>query len=106
MLTQLKLLLGITDNNTDSLLNLLLKIAEDLALRTLNPFEEDIDSLVLPYKYNYLVVQMAKNMHDSLGSEIVKSYSENGLSISYRDLQNGVSKELLNQLIPKAKALM
>ena len=106
MLTQLKLLLNITDTSKDSLLNLLLKIAEDLALRTLNPFEEDIDSLVLPYKYNYWVVQVAKNMYDSLGSEIVKSYSENGLSISYKDLQNGVSKELLNQLVPKAKALM
>lgn len=106
MLTQLKLLLNITDTSQDSLLNLLLKIAEDLALRTLNPFEEDIDSLVLPYKYNYWVVESAKNMYDSLGSEIVKSYSENGLSISYKDLQNGVSKELLNQLVPKAKALM
>lgn len=106
MLTQLKLLLNITDNSKDTLLNLLLKIAEDLALRTLNPFEEDIDSLVLPYKYNYWVVQASKNMYESMGSDNVKSYSENGLSISYRDLQNGVSKELLNQLVPKAKALM
>jgi len=105
MLSQLKLLLGITDTSKDTLLNLLLKMATDLALRTLNPFEDDIDALVLPYKYDYWVVRATKEMYQNLGSETIKSYSENGLSITYADTLNGVSKALLSELVPKAKAL-
>jgi hypothetical protein len=105
MLTQLKLLLGITDTSKDTLLTLLLNIAADKALRVLFPFEENVDELVLPNKYNYWVVQAAQQMYQSLGSEQIQSYSENGLSISYRDIQSGISGGLLNELIPNAKAL-
>jgi len=105
ILSQIKLLLGITDTSKDSLLNLLIKIATDKALRAINPFEDDFDSLVLPAKYNYWLVQAVQQMYQSLGSEIVSSYSENGLSISYRDIENGISLGLMNELTPKAKAL-
>lgn len=105
MLSQIKLLLGITDSSKDTLLNLLIKIAKDKALRTLNPFEEDFDALVFPMKYDYWIVSAVQEMYQALGSEIVSSYSENGLSISYKELQGSISKDLLGELIPKAKAL-
>jgi plasmid maintenance system antidote protein VapI len=105
MLSQIKLLLGITDTTKDTLLNLMIKIASDLALRTINPFEDDIDSLVLPYKYDLWVVQAVQQMYNNLGSESIKAYSENGLSITYQDFVSGISSSLLGQLIPKAKAL-
>lgn len=105
MLSQVKLLLNITDTSKDNLLNLLIKIAKDIALRTLNPFEDDIDILVLPFKYDYWVVQAVQQMYQNLGSENIKSYSENGLSITYADLVSGISSSLLSQLVPKAKAI-
>jgi len=105
ILSQIKILLGITDTSKDSLLNLLISIAIDKALRTIYPFEEDFDSLVLATKYNYWIVQAVQQMYQALGSEIVASYSENGLSISYKDIENGISLGLLNELTPKAKAL-
>lgn len=105
VLSQLKLLLGITVTTYDTLLNLLIGIATDKALRTINPFEDNFDILLLPEKYNYWVVQASQQMYLSLGQEIVNSYSENGLSISFKELQSGISKELLNELIPKAKAI-
>lgn len=108
MLSQLKLLLGITDTTKDALLNYLIKVAKDLALRTKNPYatSDEFARLVLPIELNYWVVSAAQQMYQMLGSEVVSSYSENGLSITYKDLQSGVSKELLNQIIPKAKAPM
>ena len=105
MLSDIKLLLNITDTSKDTLLNLMIKIAKDVALRTLNPFEDGIDVLILPYKYNYWVTQAVQQMYQNMGSENIKSYSENGLSITYADLLSGISSSLLSQLVPKAKAL-
>jgi hypothetical protein len=102
MLSDLKLLLGITVTTQDSLLNLLLEMADDLAKRTLYPFTVDISVIVLPSKYNMWIVQASKEMYQNMGNESVRSYSENGLSITYKDLTSGISKDLLSQLIPKA----
>ncbi len=101
MLNDLKVLLGITDNSKDTLLNLLLTISKDLALRTIYPFKQDTSALILPLKYEYWAVLAAKEMYQNMGNEAVQSYSENGLSITYRDLSSGVSNSLLNQLVPK-----
>lgn len=105
MLSQIKLLLGITDSSKDALLNLLIEIAKDRALRILHPFEENFDTLLFPNKYDFWVVSAVQQMYQALGSEIVNSYSENGLSISYKELQGSISKDMLGELIPNAKAL-
>lgn len=104
MLTKLKLLLNITDSSQDNLLNLLLELAIDKALRTLYPFEAT-DDKILPVKYNYWVIEASKQMYQALGSEQIKSYSENGLSITYADMESGISVSLLNELVPFGKAL-
>ena len=101
MLNDLKVLLGITDNSKDDLLSLLLETSKDLALRTMYPFKQDTSDLVLPLKYEYWAVLAAKEMYQNIGNEAVQSYSENGLSITYRDLSSGVSNSLLNQLVSK-----
>lgn len=101
MLANLKTLLSITSSDYDDLLNLLITIAKDLAKRTIYPFEVEFDEIVLPHKYDYWVVLAAKEMYQNLGNESVRSYSENGLSITYNELQGGISKSLLGQLTPK-----
>lgn len=101
MLSNLKLLLGITDNSKDELLSLLIDIAKDTALRKMYPFAEDISDKLVPLKYEFWVVQAAKEMYQNMGNENVVRYSENGLSIEYKDLINGISNDLLNQLPSK-----
>lgn len=101
MLSNLKLLLGITDSSKDDLLSLLIQVAQDTALRKMYPFAKDISDKIVPLKYELWVVQAAKEMYQNLGNENVKRYSENGLSIEYKDLINGISNDLLNQLPSK-----
>lgn len=101
MLSKLKLLLGISDDSKDDLLELLIEIANDVAKRNIYPFEDDLDEIVLGTKYDYWIIQASKEMYQNLGQENVKRYSENGLSIEYTDLVNGLSYDLLCQLVPK-----
>lgn len=101
MLSKLKLLLGISDTSKDDLLELLMEIANDIAKRNIYPFVDDLDEIVLGTKYDYWIIQASKEMYQNLGQENVKRYSENGLSIEYTDLVNGLSYDLLCQLVPK-----
>lgn len=101
MLSKLKLLLGISDTSKDDLLELLMEIANDIAKRNIYPFVDDLDEIVLGTKYDYWIIQASKEMYQNLGQENVRRYSENGLSIEYTDLVNGLSYDLLCQLVPK-----
>ena len=101
MLNNLKKLLSITDTSKDDLLNLLLEISIDLAKRTLYPFVVEYEEIFLSHKYDYWCVLAAKEMYQNMGNESIRSYSENGLSISYKDLTSGISNDLLKQLVPK-----
>lgn len=101
MLSKLKLLLGISDASKDDLLELLMEIANDIAKRNIYPFVDDLDEIVLGTKYDYWIIQASKEMYQNLGQENVRRYSENGLSIEYTDLVNGLSYDLLCQLVPK-----
>lgn len=101
MLSKLKLLLGISDASKDDLLELLMEIANDIAKRNIYPFVDDLDKIVLGTKYDYWIIQASKEMYQNLGQENVRRYSENGLSIEYTDLVNGLSYDLLCQLVPK-----
>lgn len=103
MLSKLKLLLGIATSDTtkDSLLELLIENATELAKNTLYPFVEDIASIELGSRYNTWILNASKEMYQNLGQENVKSYSENGLSISYAEMSSGVSYDLMSQLVPK-----
>lgn len=105
MLDKIKLLLNITGTSSDNLLELLLDIATDKAKILLYPFVNDISFVDLGSKYNYWIIQAVQQMYNSLGNETIKSYSENGLSISYAELQSGISVNLLNELIPYVKVL-
>lgn len=101
MLIKLKLLLGISDTSKDDLLVLLMEIANDIAKRNIYPFVDDLNTIVLGTKYDYWIIQASKEMYQNLGQENVRRYSENGLSIEYTDLVNGLSYDLLCQLVPK-----
>ena len=69
--------------------------------RNVYPFVEDLEYIELGTKYDYWIIQASKEMYQNLGNENVKRYSENGLAIEYTDLVNGLSYDLLSQLVPR-----
>lgn len=105
MLNDIKLLLGITDTSKDDLLTLLIRIAQNVWKRNTYPFSKDLESIAFPSSRNDWTTQAVQQMYNSLGSETVSKYSENGLSIEYRELVNGIANSLLNEIIPNAVAI-
>lgn len=91
--------IDVNDTSKDELLKTMIEIAQSLALRKLYPFH---DINILPIKYDYWVIQAVGEMYQSLGNETIASYEENGLRISFREMESGVSQSLLNSLIPQA----
>lgn len=100
-LAKLKLLLGISDASKDALLTLLMELSYDVAKRNVYPFIEDLEYVELGTRYDSWILQASKEMYQNLGNENVRKYSENGIAIEYTDLVNGLSYDLLSQLIPK-----
>lgn len=87
MLAKLKLLLGISGNGKDDLLNLVIAMAQDdfCALAGLDEYNVDGDAVVL---------KMACVKYNSLGSEGLNNQSYNGLSESYSGYDNDIIKSI------------
>jgi len=99
-IAKIKIPLGISDTSQDDLLGYLLDQVEDVA-KSLVYFSEEYDELPFPTKYDWWSVRATVEMYNHKGQEGVRSYSENGLSITYEDMKSGLSNGLLNQLTPR-----
>lgn len=80
MLDSVKLLLGIKDNESDELLELLIEFAES-KLRAYLP--QSISTI--PYDLEYIVTELTISRFNRLGNEAMSSYSQEGESITYSD---------------------
>jgi len=78
MLTQVKLLLGITDTSKDALLTLLIENCSDEAVAYCNLPEYD-------EKLDRIVVKMVIQTYNRIGSEGVAAQSFSGVSESFID---------------------
>lgn len=96
---RLELLGNKTDTSKDDLFNLKLKQAKYIALETLYPFDKEIDELPIRIAKDWQV-RCAIELYNMIGEEGIISYSENGLS--YTKNTGLISKELMEELIPKA----
>ena len=83
-------------------LEALLEDTKNIALSNLYPFE-DWSEMELPKKYYNWQIRASVELFHFLGYEGIKSYSENGLSFSR--MEDGISSDLLDELIPKAGKL-
>lgn len=90
MLEQIKLLLGISDNSEDILINLLIEICEEEAFAYCNlpEYDERLDKIVL---------QMVIQSYNRLGTEGVASHSFSGVSESYIEGYSLNIKRALNR---------
>ena len=87
-----------TDNETyEKVLNRLLDDSKYIALSLRYPYQ-DYSSLELPKKYNNWQLRCCEELYNGIGTEGIKSYSENGLSWT-RD-SGYVSYELRGEIEP------
>lgn len=78
MLNELKLLLGITDNDRDELLKLLISLATQRLRHKLGGIEP-------PDELNYIIVDVVVARFNRIGSEGLSSHSVEGESLSFTD---------------------
>ena len=87
-----------TDNETyEKVLNRLLEDSKYVALSLKFPYEDYSDK-ELPKKYNNWQLRCCEEIYQSIGTQGLKSYSENGLSWT-RD-SGYISYELRNEIEP------
>lgn len=96
---RLEILENIEDNSKDEIFKQKLKQAKYIALETLYPFDKTIETLPLRVENDWQI-RCAIELYNKMGEEGYTSYSENGLS--YTKNTGLVSKELMEELIPKA----
>lgn len=97
---RLEILGDITDDSKDDIFTLKLNDAECIALDTLYPFNNEIQELPNLKRLKLWQARCAIELYNAMERYGVLSYSENGLSVSY--LTSLVSKELIDELVPKA----
>lgn len=87
-----------TDNDTyTNVLNRLLEDSKYVALSLRYPYQ-DYSELELPKKYNNWQLRCAEELYNSIGTQGIKSYSENGLNWT-RD-SGYISYELRGEIEP------
>lgn len=88
MLDKIKILLGLTDDSKDELLNILIALCKDEAIDfcNLSVYSSKLDSAV---------IAMVIERYNKLGTEGVSSVSTNGIK---EDYENGYSEIVLSKL--------
>jgi len=97
---QIRIPLKIEAGAEEDLLNYLMDQVIDIAKSTIYPFE-DTSLITLPEKYDGWTMRACVQLYNHMGQDGVKSYSENGLTITYDFLQNGISSSTLAELTPR-----
>lgn len=95
---RLEILNDIDNTSKDEIFLSKLDDAKWIALDTLYPFNKEITEL--PDRYLNWQVRCAIELYELIGQNGYISYSENGLS--YSRASEYVSKQLMNELTPKA----
>lgn len=96
---RLEILDDSSNTEQDNIFKLKLKQAKYIALETLYPFDKNITEIPVRIAEDWQV-RCAIELYNKMGEEGYTSYSENGLS--YTKSTGLISKELMEELIPKA----
>lgn len=90
MLDKLKLLLNISDNDSDDLIKLLITLCKEEAYVYCN-FDEYDDTL------DYIVIQMVIERYNRIGSEGTTAQSSSGASATYDSFYSQKVERMLNK---------
>ena len=97
---RLELLGNSNDTTKDEIFLDKLNDAKVLALNTLYPYNDEIDTLPNNVRLRNWQVRCAIELYNAMERVGVQTYSENGLSVSF--LSSLVSSSLMNEILPKA----
>lgn len=97
---RLELLGNSNDTTKDEIFLDKLNDAKVLALNTLYPYNDEIDTLPNNVRLRNWQVRCAIELYNAMERVGVQTYSENGLSVSF--LSSLISSSLMNEIIPKA----
>lgn len=97
-ITMLRKLLGIEDEEQDSILSVYLDLAKGAILDRLHPFSTDPLSETFPPRYAQLQVEVAQFLYLKAGAEGQTAHSENGVSRTYAG--DGIPESLLGRVTP------
>ena len=97
---RLEILGDVADKSKDKVFETKLDDAEIVALNALYPYNDEIQRLPQSKRLENWQVRCAIELYKKMGTTNVQSYSENGLSVTF--LTGLISKELMNELVPKA----
>lgn len=89
-----------TSDTKDNVFKSKLDDAEIVALNALYPYNDTIQELPQNKRLKNWQVRCAIELYKKMGTTNIQSYSENGLSVTF--LTGLISKELMNELVPKA----
>lgn len=79
-----------------------LSAARSLILETRNPFADDPDSVAWEPRYDSLQCLMAADMYNWRGADNEIAHVENGITRTRSNA--GVSKQLLQRIVPRCKS--
>lgn len=96
MIEKLKLLLEISDDTEDTLLNLYLDIAKQKILDRLYPF--DNTKLEVPTRYELKLLEIAQYLYLKRGAEGQVTHNENGINRTYENAD--VPESLMRGIVP------
>lgn len=104
ILESVKLRVDLVDDESQD--NVLIGIIEDVTSKLLSlrfPFDEakgEID--VLKPRYISWVVRASKSVYDNIGFYNVRQYSENGLSVTFQQVLDGIPRTMIEEIVPFA----
>lgn len=89
------------DTSQDDLLRLFIQVAIDKAVSLRYPFDLDKTEEDLEPRFESWILRASRSIYDSQGAYNIKSFSQNGLSITYESMQDGISTNLINEIMHK-----
>ena len=89
------------DTSQDELLKMFIQVAIDKAVALRYPFDLEKTQEDLEPRFSSWIFRASRSIYDSQGAYNIKSFSQNGLSITYENMQDGISTSLINEIMPK-----
>lgn len=93
-LQQLKIMLGISGNDEDELLELLLTQAGNRIVGVVYPYKDTSD-MELPPRYGFLQLEVAERMYNLRGAEGEKEHIENGVHRTYESIEDFIRNNVV-----------
>lgn len=97
LLTKLKTLLGIVNQDEDDLLLLYIDLANDAVLKRLYPFG-NLEEATVPPEYDSYVLRIAEYLYLRRGSEGETTHTENGVTRAYES--GAIPNSMLKDIVP------